>query len=128
MADDPATGNMILFSGVTSSAHVLDDTWGWNGSNWTNLHPANSPRGRIGSGMDFDSATGTLILFGGWTNNERNDTWAWTGSNWVKQSPTTSPPARSFAASAFDPGTGGFLVFGGVHGSVFVADTWNYAL
>jgi hypothetical protein len=78
--------------------------------------------------MDFDSATGTIILFGGYADNQRNDTWAWTGSNWIKQSPATKPPVLSGQSTAFDSGTGALVVFGGVHVSSFVNSTWNYAL
>jgi hypothetical protein len=34
MAYDPATGQMLLFGG-SSSGGELNDTWDWDGTNWT---------------------------------------------------------------------------------------------
>ena len=35
---------------------VLGDTWTWDGTTWTQRHPATSPRARYGMGMTYDAA------------------------------------------------------------------------
>ena len=43
MADDAATGDVVLFGGSGSRHQLLNDTWTWNGSTWTQQHPAVQP-------------------------------------------------------------------------------------
>ena len=76
MAYDAATGNPVLFSGDRSTAC----TWTWDGSTWTQQHPATSPPPREAASMAYDAATGNPVLFGGRNNvtgKTLNDTWTW---------------------------------------------------
>ena len=81
MAYDAATGNVILFGGQTPSTQEdFADTWAWNGTTWTQQHPAVSPSARFSASMDYDAATGNVVLFGGVTaglSRRFNDTWTW---------------------------------------------------
>jgi hypothetical protein len=78
MAYDAASGAVVLFGGITSGT-VSADTWSWDGTTWTQLAPlnGNSPAARDAAMMDYDTATGFLVLFGGVGNNFvlLNDTW-----------------------------------------------------
>lgn len=130
MAQDPASGQVILFGGENNIGN-FNDTWNWNGSNWVQITTAHSPTPRSGAAMAFDSA-GHLILFGG-INIEGGgflgDTWSWNGSDWTQLSPTTSPPARSYATMAFDQATGQLILFGGfnsAHKPSLFQDTWRW--
>ncbi len=82
MADDPATGQVLLFGGATSGTASADDTWEWSGSTWVPLAPATSPTARGGAAMAYDASTGQLLLFGGATSPAVDvyDTWEWTGT------------------------------------------------
>jgi hypothetical protein len=80
MAYDAATGTAVLFSGQTGYAQrEHPDTWTWDGTTWTQQHPATHPTARNSAAMAYDAATGTAILFGG--INVRidvfHDTWTW---------------------------------------------------
>ena len=77
--------------------------------------------------MDYDQATGQLVLFGGLEGNLdlSNDTWVWTGSTWVKENPAVSPPVREYASMSYDPATSQLLLFGGFDGST-LNDTWDW--
>jgi hypothetical protein len=88
MAYDGATGTAVLFGG-DGMFGPLDDTWTWNGSDWTQQHPAASPSARWHAPMAYDGATGTAVLFGGAAINPDalNDTWTWNGSTWAQQTP-----------------------------------------
>ena len=75
MAYDPAQGNVVLFGGRSSGSNYLSDTWIWNGTNWTQASPTNSPSARIAlNALIYDAAQNQLILFGGINTS---DTWAW---------------------------------------------------
>ena len=46
MVYDGATQQLLLFGGSRlpfSGGGFLGDTWAWNGTTWTQLHPATSP-------------------------------------------------------------------------------------
>jgi hypothetical protein len=78
LAYDASLGQVILFGGRNSYPGVgLTDTWGWNGSTWTQLKTQSHPGGRYSAAMDYDTVSGGLVLFGGWleccTSDE--DTW-----------------------------------------------------
>ena len=78
MAYDAATGTVLLFGGTgRPPAFFLADTWTWNGTRWTQQHPATSPAGRTRASMAYDAATGTVLLFGGFDGGELGDTWTW---------------------------------------------------
>ena len=53
----------------------LDDTWTWDGTTWTQQHPATSPSARTFASMAYDPATSTAVLFGG--KGTLADTWTW---------------------------------------------------
>ena len=96
MAYDAATGNLVLFGGTDPKGGLVNDTWTWNGSDWTQQHPASSPPARMEASLAYDAASGQFVLFGGkhstgFNTPDLNDTWIWTGSNWVQQHPRTAP-------------------------------------
>ncbi|MGA7106150.1 MAG: kelch repeat-containing protein, partial [Terracidiphilus sp.] len=129
MVYDPARGNVVLFGGLQAGADNapdvrLDDTWIWNGTNWTNVtpsSPANSPTGgRASASMVFDPATNNVTLFGGLDTNGmvQDDTWVWNGSAWTNVTPAGSANSptggREGASMAYDAAAGNVVVlFGG---------------
>jgi hypothetical protein len=93
MAYDAARAEVVLFGGCCSGG-LLNDTWIWDGTTWTEQHPTTSPSARSGMGMAYDAARGEVVLFGGYNGGLLNDTWTWDGTTWTEQHPTTSPSAR----------------------------------
>ena len=80
MADDAATGTVVLFGGASNSGsgQNLGDTWTWNGTTWTKHSPAAHLSARFDAVMANDAATGTVILFGGsGSQGPLADTWTW---------------------------------------------------
>ena len=135
MVYDPATKEVVLFGGATSSNGMiatLGDTWEWNGQTWTKMNPANSPSPRAGSAISYDESTRTVLLFGGieiqdGTLHTLNDTWEWNGSNWNQQYPTKSPVSRAGASMAYDPITRTDVLYGGMTSNSYVLDdTWEW--
>ena len=95
---------------------TLNDTWSWDGFDWTQLHPAHSPQPRFGAALAYDPATRQLLLFGGEddsTSTMYGDTWEWTGTDWQQLAPAASPAARSYGSLAYDAATRQLVLFGG---------------
>ena len=95
MSFDSATGDMVLFGGADglgagTAGGVLDDTWTWDGTTWSEHSPSRSPGGRVFGVSAFDPATGNLVLFGG-------ETYTVSPSNTYRttRGSGTAPPGRN---------------------------------
>lgn len=134
MAYDSAHNLLVLFGGININNGNLvptNDTWTWDGTNWTLLSPVNSPRARSSAMMAYDAATGNMVLFGGEDGNQNplNDTWTWDGTNWTNQTPSNpamSPGARYQGGMAYDSAISQLVLFGGYGGSGELGDTWSW--
>ena len=143
MAYDAATKQVVLFGGVSASGTLLDDTWLWNGSAWTqftlNSKISPTPPAEEGAAMAYDAGLGELILFGGETQlgyppDLSNQTWAWNGGAWYRlvSAQAGAPPARFGATlSGDDTGSGEFVLFGGTGSAdggtaAVLNDTWTF--
>jgi hypothetical protein len=125
---DQATQQLLLFGGGATPAGPFNgDTWTWNGTTWTQLHPANSPPGREFGDLVYDAATKTVVLFAGWHGSYLDDTWSWDGTNWTQLNPANSPGGRDSDAFVYDAATGTAILFGGFRGTGYSpGDTWSW--
>jgi hypothetical protein len=122
MAYDAATGNVVLFGGLSSNG-ASDGTWTWNGTTWTQQHPATSPPARFNELMAYDAATGNVVLFGGESLGALSDTWTWNGTTWTRQHPAAHPVTLPGRAIAYDAATGEVVLFGAGN---FDRQTWTW--
>lgn len=143
IAYDPATGQIVLFGGLSSLANtgMLSDTWTWDGTDWTQQHPATSPPARDDSALVYDAATHQLVLFGGGSSKPPigglvppplNDTWIWDGSNWIEQHPATSPLPVLSPGLVYDAAQQKLILFGGLYADTTptrkeLNDTWQWS-
>jgi hypothetical protein len=139
---DPATKQVVLFGGISSLANtnMLNDTWTWDGTDWTQQHPVTSPPARDDAALAYDDATKQLVLFGGGSNGPRigglvppplNDTWIWTGSNWIQQHPATIPLPVLLPSLTYDAAQQNLILFGGLYANTTpmrkeLNDTWQW--
>jgi len=65
MADDPATGDVVMFGGTGGDGQVVAGTWLWDGSGWSEAGPVDSPPARYGAEMAWDPQSQRVILLGG---------------------------------------------------------------
>jgi len=62
---------------------------------WTRVSPATSPPVRDSASMAYDSATGSVVLFGGANGgSDLNDTWTFNGVTWTRLSPSIRQQRR----------------------------------
>ena len=117
LAFDPVTKTMILFGGVSGeaanpAATFHDDTWSWDGVQWTRLSPATSPSPRAYPAVATDPVRNEVVLLGGrrvelsagtLVYTDHADTWTWDGATWtlrIQSGPV--PRAGAQRALAFD--------------------------
>jgi hypothetical protein len=98
MATDTIRSQLVLFSGQyqtpTGPTHpFFDDTWAWDGVDWSLQSLAVHPPARGDGAMAYDSARGQVVLFGGGsdTGGRLDDTWVWEGNNPVCDSARAVP-------------------------------------
>jgi hypothetical protein len=126
MGYDPITRRVLLYGGFSNAGGDLGDTWLWDGTNWTQQHPAASP----GPRQDAVMASGeALVLYGGEGIGFQSDTWLWTGSTWRQVTPAQNPGRRAGAAAT---GSGkNVWLFGGIvyppaAAGAAAADLWQW--
>lgn len=125
MAYDGHRGVVVLFG--EQSGPCTNDTWEWNGQQWS-LRSTTGPAPRsCNSGMFvYDERRGVCVLYSGKCEyHTYDDTWQWDGTEWREASAPASPPARSSAAMAYNSDDGSILMFGGYP---TISETWQYRL
>ncbi|MBI4712807.1 MAG: hypothetical protein HY762_05855 [Planctomycetes bacterium] len=126
MVYDQARGKVVLFGGYNLPQNIgwLDDTWEWDGINWTQKFPYNNPYPRHYFAMAYDSARQKAVIFGGLakltaetlgTMNDLDETWEWDGTNWAEITPATKPQERYNLAMAYDSYRQRIVMYGGIH-------------
>ena len=132
MAFDAAHGQVVLFGGCPTGGPTLtylNDTWLWDGVNWTNATSSGGPSGRQAPAMAYDPDFG-VVLFGGSDTvpGALSDTWFWNGTSWSGAELSMNPTARRFASMSFDSVNDELVLFGGDDGTNTKSDTWTYNL
>ena len=130
LAYDSTRGKVVLFGGSDQTSSFLQDTWEWDGRNWTEVTPAGqSPSPRQEHKMVYDSARGKVVLFGGLeSSGTYQDTWEWDGHSWTEMTPAGDNPSARFShAMAYDSARGKVVLFGGrVNFTEPAGDTWEW--
>ena len=67
----------MLFAGWNPQLHMLNDTWEWDGTNWTRITTGTNVPARDMYAMAYDTARGRVVLFGGIDSQSQTlgDTW-----------------------------------------------------
>jgi hypothetical protein len=133
VAVDAMLGNVVLYGGDDTSSRIAsDETWHWDGTNWSLQTTNGSPGGFAMHAMAYDSLRQTTVLFGGrhdnWlTHLLSSATWEYANGTWVQAAPTVSPPPLTDSAMCFHPSLQQILLFGGEDNLGFGTDgTWRY--
>lgn len=83
MVYDTRRGLIVLFGGtIESYSHLVNDTWEWNGINWSLQGAPIVPPGTACPAMAYDTRRGVAVLFGGYDGSMyRDDTWEYQGDS-----------------------------------------------
>jgi len=128
MAFDSRIGQVVLHGGRGVTGGLLDDTWLWDGSNWTEV-TSKSVGARFNHAMAYDEARQVTVLYGGSDANggELGDTWEFDGAKWnLAAATSTSIGPRQGHAMAFGSAQRQLLLFGGQTKGVASSDTWQW--
>jgi len=143
MVYDSVRQKVVLYGQETAlPANRPQDTWLWDGTNWTNVTgTAGAPTAQYKFMMAFDGARGETVLFGGLCSNAFNpscpygpawgalqETWTFNGTTWNKKTPVHSPPPSWDGPMAYDAVRGEVVLFGGNSGGCTPNNqtwTWN---
>lgn len=126
MAFDLARGRTVLFGGydaTATSATVHNDTWEWDGTNWSLRATPAAPAARYEHALAYDVARQVTVLFGTQIGVAA-DTWEYDGTTWTQRA-TPMPPQRVRGALAYDPRRGLTVLFGGQQLSP-MQDLWEW--
>jgi hypothetical protein len=112
MVYDSARGVSLLFGGlghgVSLATAYKNDTWSYDGKQWSQLLPSDAPSNRADFGLAYDRHRARVVLFGGMTNDTfttglAGDTWEYDGTNWTQRFPAHAPAPRHNCALFYDP-------------------------
>lgn len=143
MVYDKRLKKTLIFGGYNNS-NYRNDTWSWDGTNWTEIKidGDDRPTNRGLMAMWYDPLQQKTIIYGGLGRGSVNekitrysDMWSFDGTRWTKMSVSTTPGERFGPQYAVDPNTGKLLLFGGLRSEnidedslrqFFVNDTWQW--
>ena len=126
MAYDAAHQRVILFGGKISygGSSFSNETWAWDGTNWTKLSPVTSPTARANHIMAYDAARQRVVLFGGYNlSGFLSETWEWDGTTWTQRTPATSPSGGG--AMAYDAARQRVVLFTTIGAWEWDGTTWT---
>ncbi len=129
---DSQRGRIVTFGGRSPTLTAnANDTWEWNGSDWSQVITANAPSVRAFYGMAYDDRRGKTVLYGGGLGGSvtgGNLTWEYDGTNWTSVNTPLAMPGLESPAMVYDKGRGVTVLFGGWNGSSATdyRTTWEY--
>jgi hypothetical protein len=126
MAYDSARDRIVMFGGSLGN-----DTWEWDGTDWSQVVTATTPPARSGHSMAYDMIRGKIVLFGGTANPilppALQDTWEYDGVDWTLVNTSNAPSEAVDTAMCYDLAQQACVLYGGT--SFFGAPdqkTWHY--
>ncbi len=124
-AFDPISERVLVFGGCldVTCAPLLQDTWLWDGTSWTEAPAAGAPPPRSFPALATDPGRGVFLAGGclevgsgdpSQCDTPDNDLWLWDGSAWHTQ-PATGPEPQSRLGHSlvYDPLNDRLVLFGG---------------
>jgi hypothetical protein len=139
---DSATNTIIIFGGYNCGSTYYNDVWVLMDANavtgtpsWTKLAPTGTPPSfRESSSAVYDSATNTLMVFGGdaSASTQLGDIWLLSNANgtggtpaWNELTPAgLGPSTRSGHTATYDSVNNRMTIYGGYHGGQILTDVW----
>jgi hypothetical protein len=110
---DEGNHTVVIFGGLGDVNP--DNTWSFDGTDYTNLTPRVQPPLRYGALGAFEPGLNGLVIFGGGIEGtgDYDDTWLWKNRKWTEPRPGTSPSKREGYGLIYDSNLGHVILFGG---------------
>ncbi len=124
MAYDALRQVVVMAFGETQQLPALNETWEYDGAQWTKAPPQLGTSPRSDAAVEYDPVRERVYTFGG--VNAGPETRFWDGIAWQLVTVSEAPPARFGASMAFDTRQGRLVLFGGEDGSSTFSDTWAF--
>lgn len=121
---DQFRDQLVLFGGSRERGIYLNDTWIWDGQNWTEMQ-VKGPTARGFCAATFHKERNSIILHGGRGNNRTtfSDTWEWNGKQWTQLEAEGKYKADHHQMVYVDYEKQ-IVAFGGWNGKDVMGDTW----
>lgn len=113
MAFDEERKQTVLFGGALDEADSVfsDETWLFDGADWTKANPAHHPSARSSARMTWDPTRKAVVLFSGKSPAVTSDVWTWNGTDWTLLDVDPTPVANAYSTLlSFDGNT--LMAFG----------------
>ena len=104
-AYDPDIGAVVLFGNeaVDPCDQGASETWTWDGTNWTQQHPAASPDGCAAlapNTMAYDARRHRIVMLAAYHNDDtQTEVWTWDGKTWTDVDNAGPAAPRSLTTS-----------------------------
>jgi hypothetical protein len=127
---DLARDRVVVFGGAKSDPDTFvtqyyDDSWEYDGTDWTASAAPATPSPRYAQAAAFDVSHGRLVMFGGLSSFPLDEVWTYDGT-WRPLATNTGPLGRFNHAMAYDPIRRKLVVFGGnAIGTGVTDETWE---
>ncbi|MGE0145143.1 MAG: kelch repeat-containing protein [Planctomycetota bacterium] len=119
LAFDPVRGRLVLFGGGVGNVTgpVTNDTWEFDGANWSLIQTPNRPPARVWHCMEYDPSRGAIVMHGGANNpSVFTDTWTYNGQDWTPIA-NGGGPTRFLASMVYDTVQQRVMMLGGQSGA-----------
>ena len=128
MSYDIGRGVTVVYGGdyFNSCNGNYEDTWEYDGKDWTQIKTAHRPPLRAAPGMVYDAARRLSVLYGGGACVYYGDTWEYDGVDWTERHPAHSPGVRDSQLMAYDQQRGVTTLFSGANNFGGLTGTWEY--
>lgn len=127
---------LTMFGGISDDVPVQNDTWEWDGSNWTERTAPVVPGARRNHATAYDSVRERAYVISGLGFNNQppsfnlfryDDMWAWDGETWSEIVASPRPAPRQGSSAVFDELRQEVVLFGGrCSGGTDCSDTWTF--
>ena len=115
MTFDVASGAVLLFGGSSAASANFADTWTWDASDWTQLHPGTNPSAAqpdfCGAMVNDPVSRQTVLVL--CEHRAFVQTWVWDGRTWNQRQSKSAPPALGTVEIAYNAAAGRVTLFAG---------------
>jgi hypothetical protein len=124
-----SSNNTILYTGgVCATSIGTEETYEWDGTNWTKIELTSFAGTYIGSALTFDPDRQNAVLFGGAPGSGAllSGTYTYANKAWTGIGDLDYPVPRSLFTFATDTVNKVVYLFGGVNDATVFYDFWTY--